>query len=111
MKNLIKFVFFFVVIALVILAVSLVGNFTDHLNFKTVNKLTLLDDDSIVFIPAGSFILGNAYQCIEIDGHMINQFPIPENKKINKETLIRINNKCVVYFENQEKEALKLLGN
>lgn len=110
MKNLIKFVLFFVVIALVVLVVSLISNTTDHLSFKTINKLTLLDDDSIVFIPTGSLVLGNAYECIEIDGHMINQSKIPENEKISKETLIKVD-KCVVYFNNEKKEALELLGN
>jgi hypothetical protein len=111
MKNRSKIVLALIGIVFILCLIPSVVNFTDHLSFKTVNKLTLLDGDSIVFIPAGSFVLGNAYECIEIDGHMIDQSKIPENEKINKETLIKVNYKCVVYFENQEKEALELLGN
>ncbi|MDD2483110.1 MAG: hypothetical protein PHE32_02075 [Candidatus Shapirobacteria bacterium] len=111
MKSLIKFVLFFMVIALVVLFVSLIINATDHFSFKTIDKLTILDDDSIVFIPEGSFILGDAYETVEIGGQMINQSKIPENKKIGKETLIKVDYKCVVYFDNEQNEALKLLGN
>lgn len=111
MKSFMGIVLFLLVLIGVIIGVSMVNNAVDHSTFKRVDNITVLyASDFPVFAPKGSFLLGDASKCIEIDSQMVGTSKISEGK-IQKETLIRTNSKCVIYFEGEKEEAHTLLNN